>query len=367
MVASRSSRSATASAVSSATARRQGPVVPLEADQRAPLLAAKARGLVSQHLGLASDEVAPVALPFGAAVHYEDSIWLLLDSDPIRSVGPAMVWAEGKGANALHLMVDDPVACAVVARRATLFADAPQVWRVTGRSLSASPVAEPHLPIEPSAVAREAAALLRSAGVDVVIEHGEIRGEIRGLEIARVVLQDNGDARIDVGVGRHDREAFTMVHGTLPTAEALASVVASVDAVRRPEAQPHPLRQLAAEGWLRWRLLNEPGLVGLTELRAAEATVARESVKDTGATIAFGCDQAGDDVVVACSIGIDLDLVPAAADGRLSLAADARLVIVLPERDLHPATRRLAGLLEHPAEFVTISGDWRVATAEQFS
>ena len=216
-------------------------------------------------------------------------------------------------------------------------------------------------------MARDAASLLHEAGLDVVVEHGEIRGEIRGLEVARVVLAESGEARIDVGVGRHDREAFAMVHGTLPTAAALASVISSVDAVRRPESEPHPLRQLAPEGWLRWRLLAEPSLIGLAELRVAEATLLRESVKDTGATIAFGRDSEGHDVVVACSVGIDLDLVPSAADARLALDPSARLLLVLPARDLHPAAQQLAGALVHPAQFITIDGDWRVAGPEHFS
>ena len=367
MVASRSSRSATASAVSNATAQRQGPVVPLEADQRASLFAAKARGLVSQHLGLDGSAVAATALPFGAAVRLDDAAWVLLDIDPVRSVGAAMVWSRRDGEKPLHLMIDDPVDAGVVARRASLFADAPMAWVARGRSLAPAQIADPHVPIEPSATAREAAAVLHGAGVDVVIEHGCIRGEIRGLEIARVVTDEAGAARIEVGVGRHDREAFTMVHGTLPTADALASVLASVEAVRRPDAEPHPLRQLAPEGWLRWRLVTEPGLIGLEELRPAESTAPRESVKDSGATIALGRDASGEDVVVACSVGIDLDLIPAAADARLALAPSARLVVVLPRRDLHPATLRLGSMLTRPAQFVTIDGDWRVAGAEQFS
>jgi hypothetical protein len=292
---------------------------------------------------------------------------VLLDGDPVRSIGPALVWSRRDGDHNLHLMIDDPVNAAIVARRAALFDAAPEVWEVRGRSLAPSRVAEAHVPIEPPAAAREAAALLHNAGVDVVIEHGSIRGEIRGLEIARVLLDDEGVARIEVGVGRHDREAFTMVHGTVPTADALASVVSSVETVRRPDAEPHPLRQLAPEGWLRWRLVNQPGLIGLQDLRPAESTAVRESVKDSGATIAFGHDGAGEDVVVACSVGIDLDLIPAAADARLALAPAARLVVVLPERDLHPAIGRLGSMLLRPAEFVTVAGDWRVAGAEQFA
>ena len=328
---------------------------------------AKARGLVSQHLGLDGSSVAAAPLPFGAAVRHEESLWVLLDLDPVRSLGPAMGWSHRDGASSLHLMIDDPADASVVARRASLFADPPNVWEVRGRHLAPALSADPHVPIEPPAAAREAAALLHGAGVEVVIEHGSIRGEIRGLEIARVVTDEAGVARIEVGVGRHDREAFTMVHGTLPTADALASVITSVDSLRRPDAEPHPLRQLAAEGWLRWRLVSEPGLIGLADLHPAESTVTRASVKDSGAAIALGRDASGEDVVVACSVGIDLDLIPAAADARLALAPSARLVIVLPRRDLHPATERLGSMLSRPAQFVTIDGDWRVAVAEQFS
>jgi hypothetical protein len=64
-------------------------------------------------------------------------------------------------------------------------------------------------------------------------------------------------------------------------------------------------------------------------------------------------------VVCVASVGIDLDLVPTAADARVRYAPDARLVLVLPERDAHAATRALAGDLARPADIVTRSGDWR--------
>jgi hypothetical protein len=64
-------------------------------------------------------------------------------------------------------------------------------------------------------------------------------------------------------------------------------------------------------------------------------------------------------VVVACSVGIDLDLVPSAADARLLLDPDAELLVVVPERDAHPVTRALAARLRHPATVVPLEGDWR--------
>jgi hypothetical protein len=66
-----------------------------------------------------------------------------------------------------------------------------------------------------------------------------------------------------------------------------------------------------------------------------------------------------DDAVLVCSVGVDLDLVPAAAEARLFLAPDAPLLLAVPERDDHPVTRALVAQLLRPAEIVTVSGDWR--------
>jgi hypothetical protein len=55
-----------------------------------------------------------------------------------------------------------------------------------------------------------------------------------------------------------------------------------------------------------------------------------------------------------CSVGVDLDLVPAAADVRLADGRDARLAVVVPERDVHPVTVALAAALVQPAEVVGI-------------
>ncbi len=316
----------------------------------------KARALVADHLGGVHIALAP--FPGGAAALVDGDAWVLLDADPARGLGGAIAWAATRQAPTLNVMVDDVELAGLVARRAELFRTPIDVWRVDGRALVAAtpaPIREQPLP-PPEAL--ELISVLERAGVDVSIEHGEIRGELRGLEIARVVSDADG-ARLEVGVGRHDRESFTLVHGNLPTEQALQSVIDSVDAVRRAYAEAHPLRRLAPEGWLRWRVVAEPSLVGARELRPVAPPVARESVKDSGAAIAFGVDHEGRSLVVACSVGIDLDVVPTAADARLSYDASARLLIVVPERDDHPMTRRLASMLLDPAEVVTVSGDWR--------
>jgi len=332
--------------------------VPLDSDQRTRLLAAKARGLVAEALTCESSDLSVSPFPGGALIRVENHAWCLLDDGEIRGLGVAMVLADRHRCATLHVMADSVETAGVVARRAEQFRDGPTVWRVEGRSLVPAIPASPSVPIEPSADARELIGILSAAGVDVTIEHGEIRGELRGLEIARVVESSEG-TRLEVGVGRHDREAFTLVHGNLPTTQALESVISSVESVRRADAEAHPLRRLAPEGWLRWRLLQDPQLIGAQDLRPVEPPLPRDSVKDVGASIAMGHDSEGHPIVVACSVGIDLDVVPTAADARVLQDPDAKVIIVIPERDAHPVTQRLAQRLRGPAEVIGLSGEWR--------
>ena len=334
--------------------------MPLDPDQRSRVLGAKARVLVADAVGAEASDLTVFPFPGGAMVRTDEGLWCLLDDGAIRSLGPAMVLADRERIETVHVMAESEETSGILARRAAQFRNGPSVWRIEGRSLELAVPAAIHPLLEPSAAASELIGMLSAAGVDVTVEHGEIRGELRGLEIARVVESTEG-TRLEVGVGRHDREAFTMVHGNLPTAKALESVITSVDAVRRAEAtaEAHPLRRLAPEGWLRWRLLRDPYLIGASELRPVEPPTPRDSVKDIAASIAVGVDVDGESIVVACSVGIDLDVVPTAADARALNDPEARVVIVVPERDDHPATRRLADRLIGPADVVGVPGEWR--------
>ena len=282
--------------------------------------------------------------------------WVLVDERPERGLGPALAWARQQGVSDLHVVVDS--GAGVLARRALAFRRPPTIWQAEGRALAlASPAPYPP-PVPPSERAEQAAEPLRSQGIDVVVEHGEIFGEVRGLEVARVVHDDQG-SHLEVGVGRHDREAFAMLHAELTPDDALARVVATVEQHRRPGAPSHPLNRLAPERWLRARLLAEPALVGAAELWAVETTVPRTSVKEAAAAAALGRRTDGEALVVVCSTGIDLDLVPAAADTRGAWAPEARLVLALPERDAHPVTRALAAALVEPAQVLTLAGEWQ--------
>ncbi len=261
-----------------------------------------------------------------------------------------MAWGRRHGIDELHLIVERDGADEL-ARRASLFVDPPTVWRLHGTDLEQVRDGKPFASLDRAADAdADVLTLLVDAGLDVVAEYGHVAGEWRGLEVARVV----GGA-LQVGVGEADRELTAMVHGELSPRDALLRVVDIVRVTRRPGAPRHPLNQLVPERWLRWTVRQDPGRIGLDQIEPAHLPRARRGMRERDIAAATA-----DGTVVVCSVGIDLDLVPAAADARQALDPDAHLVLVVPERDDHPVTRAQAERLRSPAEVRTVTGDWRL-------
>lgn len=332
----------------------------IEPGRLAGLLSAKLGGLVRAQWGDVDGERAD--FPGGAALVQGSTGWLLLEATPLTALGPALVWADRRGLVDVHLLVADDAA--VIARRAGLFRHPPTVWSVAGTALTAVDAAPPAV----AAVAPPAprlAELLVDADIEVVVEDGIVRGEVLGLEVARIVhgVTTAGtpidEPVLEVGVGHADREMTALVHGNLPPAAQLDRVVEIVRAQRRAGAERHPLNQLAPERWLRATLVADPARVGLGALRAAPPAVPRPNLRDPAIAVAIGEALDGSTVVVACSVGVHLDLVPAAADARLALASEAPLLLVVPARDAHPVTHALADRLVTPATLHPLDGDWR--------
>ena len=333
-----------------------------DTSRRPDLLLAKLRAVAAPHLapGVAA-EVAD--FPGGAALVVGDQAWVLLEPQPVAALGGALVWADRRGVHELHLVVGVADA-GVVARRAACFAPAPRVWALEDATLTPA-VAAPPPQAAPAPPAPELAELLVDADLEVLVEDGMVRGEVLGLEVARIVHGTStageplDEPLLEVGVGQADRELTGMLHGSLPPREQLLRVSEIVRAQRRPDAEPHPLNQLVPERWLRARLVADPARIGLRDLRPVPAAIPRPNLRDKGIAVAYGTDEQGAPVVVACSVGIDLDLVPAAADARLSVDPSARLLLVVPARDAHPVTGALAARLAAPATVVALEGDWR--------
>jgi hypothetical protein len=326
-------------------------------ERRAQLRALKLQTLVREHFDAPDGTIRPY--PAGAALVSDGEGWVLLEDDPASGLGGVLAWASRQGIDRLHVLTDTDAV--LLARRAAAFAPAPAVWQIDGRALhqvDPEPRAAP--PELPAAIAALRPVIV-AAGADPVEEHGVLGGEVLGLEVCRAVVDENPlsseepGARLDVGIGEHDREAFRLVHGDGPVDEALAQVVTEVAAHRRPGGPPHALNRLARERALRHRLVEDPSLVGLTSLVPAPPPVPRTNLADAVPCVAFGTDGSGAPVVVVCSAGIDMDLLPFAADARDALAGpDARLLLAVPEGDDHPVTRELAARLAAPAEVVPV-------------
>jgi hypothetical protein len=351
-------------------------------ERRAALNGAKLAGLVAGRWGPgarrrgAIGATATLLDEAGADGERTEGItgWVLPDGEAARALGPALAWAERHHVADLHLLADRGAA-GILARQAALFADGPTIWAVDGTTLGAAEAAPPAARL-PAPAPTALVDLLIDAGLEIVVEGGMVRGEVNGLEVARIVHGETTAGEpidaplLEVGVGKADRELTAMVHSGLPAVEQLARVAGIVREHRRPGAPRHPLNQLVPDRWLRAVLCRDPGLVGLATLRPAEGARPRPNLAERDVALAVGEDAAGDPVIVACSVGIALDLVPTAADGRLTIDADggmhadtptSRLLLTVPERDDHPGTRRLADRLRAPAHVVPIRGDWRAS------
>jgi hypothetical protein len=277
-------------------------------------------------------------------------------TEPARSLGPALAVARSvRGAGpwpALHVVAE--AGAGDLARRAAGFALPVTVWSVVGTALE--PAEPGPLPVDdpvPPGVA-PFADLLAAAGADPVVEHGRLVGEVLGLEVARVVVADDGP-RLEIGVGRFDREAHAVVSAGVPVEETLARVVALVRRHRVDDAEPHPLGRLAPTRRLRSRLLARPDLVGADHLAPMAPPLEPPDLRAAWPAPAVGTTAGGEPLVVVCSVGVDLDLVPSSVDARLAAGPDHRLVLAVPARDVHPLTVELAAALRDPAEVLGLS------------
>jgi len=323
-----------------------------DAERRSRLLSLKLRALVREHLGLESDpQGTPEVFSLGAAFISDDAVWTLIDGDATRALGPTLAWAS-RHQRELHVLVEQD--SGVLARRASYFNAPITVWHVNEKSLLPA-VVEPHVQrVEPDPTHLALMPLIASSGADAVVEHGVVVGEVRGLEMCRVVNDSvTGEARLEVGMGVNDREAFAMVHGEMPTEEALRTVIEAVQVHREPGAMVHPFNQFGAERLHRWHALQNPHSVGFIDLAPADPPVMRTNLKDPVPCVALGTTQGGSRAVAVFANGIDLDVVPFALD-----AADMHdvreVVIAVRQRDVTESIRRMTTMTSFSVELAFI-------------
>ncbi len=353
-----------------------------EPNRRSQLLAIKLRALVAEHLGRPLVELAEPASG-GSAMVVDGAAWVLVDGDASRALGGALAWAIRHDATSLDVIAESDTG--LLARRAERFAFPIAVWYPIERSLL--PAVAEALPPEPAATPAhlEVRDIIEGSGATLVVEHGVVTGEVRGLEVCRVVdqpttgyfdeddggtpisslsasiaseRQSRGDddagngVMVEVGVGGPDREAFRIIHGDLPTVDALAEVVTIVARHRAADAPPHPLNRLVPERLLRSRLVGAPELIGLRRVEPVAPPLPRHGLNAVAPCVASGVDDDGQRTRVVCSVGVDVDLIPFVAD--VQATTDEPVTIVLAPRDLVPITRDLAALLRTPVTLTTV-------------
>ena len=323
-------------------------------ERRSQLLGLKLRALVAARLSTSIDSES-IGFARGAWLVHDDELWVLSD-DPSGRWGAALALAVRHRASSLQIIAD--AGAGTIARSASGFGFPVRVWRTeSDRDLvevSPDPVVTP---AEPSPDHLGFAPVITAAGAHVHIESGVVTGEVAGLEVCRVV--GDGDAvRLEVGVGANDREAFAALHVDQRVEDSLARVVRAVAEHRRAGADHHPLNRLAPERLLRWRLQVDPTPIGVSELCPDEPPVPRPPLTQSAPCVASGADIDGRPVTVVCSAGVDLDLVPFAADARRAVteraavhhgdspATTRRLLVVIPARDSLRIVTEMMSLLD---------------------
>lgn len=329
---------------------------PMDPEVRARLLGLKLHALVREHFGDMEPD-AQAGLSVGAASCHGDTAWVLIEERGERGLGVALAWASKHAVTTVHVLATSHTG--TLARRATQFSTDIRVWSVDG--ISIAPAVADELSSEPLATPGHLSFVdtIRDSGADVVIEHGVVTGEVVGLEVCRVVDDPiTGNHRLEVGVGEHDREAFGMLHGDTPTTASLKRIVDVVARHRSDGADPHPLNRLGAERALRSRVIADPATIGARDLRPVASPTPRPNLKDSIPCVAVGTTDDGVALVAVFSTGIDLDVVPFAADARLfhgdAARGETELVIVVPARDASAVTKRMAGLLRRPATVIGV-------------
>jgi len=322
------------------------------------LLVAKLRALSRSGLGVELEAVRSVpggAFGTTATTDQHTMAVCLAESEPSRSLGPALVAFAESAADRLHMLCSADAA--IVARRASQFSSKIWVWDLVGEELVRAAPASDSEVVVPAAELVDLVADLIVLGVEPVFEHGVLTGELMGLEVVRAE-RDGESWQLRFGVGDFDRDTFAMIHGRDPASTAMSKVVETVSAHRRPGAKPHVLNRISAERWLRAVLIETPARISLQYLAVAEPPIRRTGLREVVPAVAVG-KRNGTEVVVVTSCGIDLDLIPFAADARRRLLPQAPLLVVISERDAHRVTRELAATMNDPAELIVIDNDWR--------
>lgn len=322
-------------------------------DRRPALIASAIQSLARNHRNIVNSPVVP--FPGGAAIHDPSGSFVWLDVQPERLLGAAIALHLRRATSRLDIVVPDAhrEMAPTVARRAAQWSIPIEVFGLEGASLQ--PVAPAPAPAEPECEfdIDQFCSVISEAGAEVVIEHGVLTGEVAGLEVCRVVFED--EWRLRVGVGSQDREAFHMLHGDAPALDSLVRVVEFVQKYRQPTADPHPLNRLSTERWMRSTFVT--GNAQGTVLTHMSGVLPRGSMSDASPAFAVS-ERNGTSTLFAFTTGTDLGAMVDAADHAEWSAHQSEvseIIVVVEGRNRLPVLDAIAECSVRPMRVISQS------------
>ena len=193
----------------------------------------------------------------------------------------------------------------------------------------------------------------------VTFEHGKVKGELKGLQIAEVVTEPSGESHLEVGVGTYDREAHKIVNYNEPVETTLARISQEVSKYRHKDSVVHPLNRVARSNWLIHEVMSANSEIGVTDMERVPSPVEAMDVSDSvpGSAIAKKNNQV---ILLTAYTGADLEAVPVTAQLLNSYPAD-EIWFLHPQKDDYSAIRRQAEHLKVPVSFITVPEPWPTA------
>ena len=322
----------------------------MELEQRLSLNRSKLRKIISEESRQEIDDLIDTS---GNGLRGSSNLWILADKEtPEEVLGASLL--ELTAHENLHLVIyfENLQDAQISQRRSNALKPSPSIFFLSnGKASHVEPAPfDDRKPLE--SPPHEFEELCLKFGLEKVYEFGIWSGEILGLEVLRVF-----DNEIQVGVGKLDREANSLISRGKPVSDVLSSAVEIVRLSRNSESSLHPLSRLVRERWLRADAVANPREYGMESLILLEPLIERKSLRDSMPTAAMGFDEKGEKVLYVFSVGIDIRLVPFIADLMLLELPD-RVEVVIPNKDILVPIEKSLKFLNIPLTIRGVVGGW---------
>lgn len=238
--------------------------------------------------------------------------------------------------------------------------------------------------------ALEALALVEEHRCKPLFVGNNLIATVLGLEVARSVNVD-GHLKLEIGVGRNDRVAKSLMDESSDQSTLLAKTIETVRKFRLGDSGFHPLARLSLARWMRVVIERSPELVGASTLVPLELTrvgewPARSIWQLTGKSAlpneddqlyhGFESSFDDDDLSFALAVNSQEEAFLLAISGGVNLGAPAKAyevmsslekqaldvkgsILVMQEKSRIASIERLAKLTNFDLSIITISPSWR--------